>query len=78
MNPELVETDDRSRVVVPGHPNERFIVRHGEDGSIIFTPVVVMSEAQYEYDTNPELQALLHRAMTAPRVRRPRRKPRTS
>lgn len=78
MKPELIETDERSRVVLSGHPNERFIAQQQDDGSVLLTPVVVLSEAQYEYDTNPELQELLHRAMTSPRVHRERRKPRTS
>lgn len=78
MKQEIIETDERSRVVLPGHPNERFIAEHQDDGSVLLTPVVTISEAQYEYNTTPELQELLHRAMTAPRVRRERRKPRTS
>lgn len=35
------------------------------------------AEAQARYDADPEPQKLLHRAMTSPRVRRPRRSPRT-
>ena len=72
MTDLLIETDSRSRMVVPGHPDERFIMRENGDGSLTLTPARVMSEAQHEYDSNPELQELLHRAMTAPRVRRER------
>lgn len=77
MTPQLIETDERSRVVLPGHPDERFIMQENEDGSVLLTPAKVMTEAQYEYDTTPELQNLLHRAMTSERVRRERRTPRT-
>jgi hypothetical protein len=78
MTPQLIETDERSRVVLPGHPAERFIMQENEDGSVLLTPARVISDAQYEYDTTPELQDLLHRAMTAPRVRRERRTRRTA
>jgi hypothetical protein len=74
MTPQLIETDERSRVVLPGHADERFIMQENDDGSVLLIPARVMSEAQYEYDTTPELQELLHKAMTSPMVRRPRRK----
>ena len=31
----LVETDGRSRVVLPGHSNQTFVMRENEDGSIL-------------------------------------------
>lgn len=68
----LVETDGRSRVVLPGRQNERFLVTENADGSLLLEPAVVVSKAQYEYDTSPELQELLHRAAASPTVRRPR------
>lgn len=70
----LVETDSRSRVVLPGHPNQRFLVRENEDGSILLEPAVVLSEAQREYDTTPELQELLTRAAASGRVATRRRR----
>lgn len=66
----VVETDGRSRVVLPGHANQRFIVQEHEDGSILLQPAVVVTEAQLEYDTNPELRDLLARAVKSPTVRR--------
>ena len=68
----LIETDHRSRVVLPGRRNERFIVTENEDGSILLEPAVVVSRAQYEYDQTPELQDLLARAAESPTVRRTR------
>ena len=68
----LIETDHRSRVVIPGRRNERFIVTENEDGSILLEPAVVVSRAQYEYDHSPELQDLLSRAAASTTVRRPR------
>jgi len=68
----LVETDSRSRVVLPGRPGERFLVTENPDGSLLLEPAVVVSKAQYEYDTDPELRDLLHRAAASPTVRRPR------
>lgn len=73
----VVETDARSRVVLPGHPNERFIVRENGDGSLLLEPAQVVSKAQAEYDSDPELRELIARASAAPTVRR-RRSHRTS
>lgn len=68
----LIETDHRSRVVIPGRRNERFIVTENEDGSLLLEPAVVVSRAQYEYDHSPELQDLLTTAASAATVRRRR------
>ena len=69
----FVETDDRSRVVPPGHPNEQFLVEEPWDGSIRLEPARVVSEAQHEYDSTPELRDLLERAATSGRDTRRRR-----
>jgi hypothetical protein len=68
----LIETDARSRVVLPGHANKKFLVHEQDDGSVLLEPARVISEAQYEYDTNAALQELLTRAAQAPTVARPR------
>jgi hypothetical protein len=68
----MIETDDRSRVVIPGHSNQRFLVQENEDGSLLLQPARVVTEAQHEYDTNPELQDLLTRASKSSTVRRHR------
>ena len=68
----LIETDHRSRVVIPGRRNERFIVTENQDGSILLEPAIVVSRAQYEYDHSPELQDLLTKAAESTTVRRPR------
>ena len=70
----LVETDARSRVVLPGHSNERFVLQEQEDGSILLQPAVVVTRAQAEYDGDPELQALLTRAAHSTTVRRSRKR----
>ena len=66
MGPQLVETDSRSRVVLPGHANERFLARENADGSILLEPAHIVSDAQHEYDNSPELQELLARAAVSP------------
>jgi hypothetical protein len=71
-----IETDSRSRAVLPGRSNERFLMQENSDGSILLIPARVVSEAQHEYDTDPALQELLARAAAAGTVRRSRR-PRT-
>lgn len=68
----LIETDGRSRVVLPGHSNERFLLHENEDGSILLSPAHVASAAQHEYDTDPELRDLLSRAAASRTVRRTR------
>ena len=70
----IVETDNRSRVVIPGHSNERFVVQENADGSVLLQPARVVTEAQLEYDSNPELRDLLARASAAPTVRRSRQR----
>lgn len=72
----LVQTDARSRVVLPGHPNQRFLVQENTDGSILLQPARVVSEAQAEYDSTPELQELLGRAMASETVTRRRERAR--
>jgi hypothetical protein len=68
----LIETDARSRVVLPGHATKKFLVHEQDDGSVLLEPARVISEAQYEYDTTAALQELLTRAAQAPTVARTR------
>jgi hypothetical protein len=70
----IIETDERSRVVLTGHPSQRFVVRENEDGSILLQPARIVTEAQLEYDENPKLQELLSRAAASKTVQRTRRK----
>lgn len=69
-----VVTDDRSRVVLPGHPKQRFLVQENSDGSLLLQPARVVTEAQLEYEESPELQDLLTRADASPTVQRSRRR----
>lgn len=73
MPPEqIVQTDARSRAVLPGHPNQRFLLRENADGSILLEPARIVSEAQADYDATPGLQELLARATESATVRRRR------
>ncbi len=69
-----VVTDDRSRVVLPGHPKQRFLVQENSDGSLLLQPARIVTEAQLEYDESPELRGLLERAAASPTVERSRRR----
>ena len=69
----VIQTDARSRAVLPGQSNKRFIMDELPGGIILLQPAVVMSEAQLEYVSNPELRNLLTRAAGSKTVRRPRR-----
>lgn len=70
----LIELDARSRAVIPGHSNERFLLHENADGSLLLQPAHVVTQAQHEYDSDPELQALLARASASGTVRRARRR----
>jgi hypothetical protein len=70
----LIETDDRSRVVLPGHPRQKFLMQENSDGSVLLLPARVVSEAQLEYDESPELRDLLGRAAASKTVRKSRRR----
>jgi hypothetical protein len=70
----LVETDGRSRAVIPGRPNQRFLMHENEDGSLLLQPARIVTEAQADYDNDPELRALLTRAAKSPTVRRTRKR----
>lgn len=76
MSDTLIRTDKQSRVTIPGHPNQQFLVREAGDGSLLLEPAVVVTAAQYAYDTDPELRAILHEAMTSPNSTRPAPRPR--
>ena len=71
----LIETDSRSRAVIPGHSNQRFLLQENEDGSLLLQPASVVTDAQLEYDGDPELRALLTRASKSSTVRRRQRRP---
>jgi len=71
----MIETDARSRVVLPGHPMEKFLVQENSDGSILLLPARVVSEAQYEYDQSAALRELLSRAAASKTVRKTRSRP---
>jgi hypothetical protein len=68
----IVETDARSRVVLPGHPNQMFALQENSDGSILLLPAKIISEAQLEYDQTPELRDLLSQAAASGTVRKRR------
>lgn len=72
--PALIETDSRSRAVLPGLPNRRFVMRVNDDGSILLQPARIVTDAQHDYDSDPELRDLLARAAASPTVRRARRR----
>jgi hypothetical protein len=71
---QIVRTDGRSRAVLPGHSNKIFVLHENPDGSLLLQPAEVVTEAQLEYDRDPELQALLSRAMSSRTVRRSRQR----
>ena len=72
--PALIETDSRSRAVLPGLPNRRFVMRVNDDGSILLQPARIVTDAQHDYDSDPELRDLLARAAASPTVRRARQR----
>lgn len=69
---EFIEADDRGRITLPGRPNNRFLLRHNADGSILLQPAQLVTDAQYEYWVNPELRTLLTAAASSRTVHRTR------
>ena len=69
----LIEFDARSRAVLPGHKNKRFLMHENSDGSIFLEPAVVVSAAQLQYDQTPRLQEILSDAAASDTVTRRRR-----
>jgi hypothetical protein len=65
----VVSTDAMSRTVLPGYPDRLFLLHENADGSLLLEPAQVVSEAQSQYDADPELKDLLERAMQSPTVR---------
>jgi hypothetical protein len=49
-------------------------MRVNADGSILLQPARVVTDAQQEYDSDPELRDLLARAAASPTVRRTRQR----
>ncbi|WP_081495117.1 hypothetical protein [Mycolicibacterium chubuense] len=72
-DPVFVETADGGQVALPGHPNRRFLLRENADGSFLLQPAQVVTMAQYEYQSAPELRDLLAAAAASRPVRRTRR-----
>ena len=71
----MIETDERSRVGLPGHARQRFVLQEKYDGCILLLPAVVITEALLEFDRSSELQDLLARAATSASVRKSRGRP---
>jgi len=69
-----IETDSRSRVVLPGHPDQLFLVQENADGSLLLQPSRVVTEAQLEYVESPALREPLARSDESPTVRRARQR----
>lgn len=68
----IIRTVSRSRVVLPGHADEMFVMRENSDGSILLEPAVVVTSSQLEYDSDPDLRQLLSKAASSKTVRRRR------
>ena len=66
----LIETDGRSRAVIPGHMNQRFLLQENEDGSLLLQPASVVTDAQLQYDGDPELRAAQSSTVRRSRQRR--------
>jgi hypothetical protein len=70
--PRHTRTDSRGRLLLPGHPDEDWLIEELADGTFRVEPAKVVSAAQFEYDNTPELQELLTRAASSPSVGRRR------
>ncbi|WP_226346525.1 hypothetical protein [Agilicoccus flavus] len=71
--PQIVQTDDRGRVVLSGRRSQSFLMSERPDGTIVLEPGSFVTDAQREYDTDPALRAMLSKAAASATVRRARR-----
>lgn len=79
MEEALIELDDRRRAHLGrvGNPeHRRYLVRTQPDGTMIFTPAVVMSELEARFLRNEELEQRIAAVEADPKrlVARPRRR----
>lgn len=72
---EIIQTDDRGRVVLSGRKNEHFLKTELPDGTVVLKPGRFVTRAQDEYETTPELREILAEAAASGTVRRNRRRP---
>ncbi|HEY5857194.1 MAG TPA: hypothetical protein VIW24_24960 [Aldersonia sp.] len=74
----LIELDSRRRTDLGKiGRHQRYLVTEEEDGTLIWTPAVVMSEAEARLRANPELLARIEYELAHPELDasdRPRRK----
>lgn len=73
----LVDTDAQGCLVLPGNEDRRFRVEDLGDGNLLLHLVRFNNEMQDAYDNDPELRAMLDKAMSSPTVYRDRRSRRT-
>lgn len=65
--PIIIETDAHGRIVLPGHPRQRFLMHATGDGSIVLKPAHLDKHAQSEFDSKFEPAS----CSPAPAPRRP-------
>lgn len=80
MSDLIVEVDSRNRVSLSRltHKHDRYIIREEADGTVILEPAVVLTQAERNYLTNPEVQAAVEHSRQHPEQRRPRPRRRDS
>jgi hypothetical protein len=68
----IIELDDRRRASLGriGRPeHKRYLVEEQDNGTLILTPAVVLTETEYELLRNPALVASLQEAISDPSKR---------
>jgi prophage tail gpP-like protein len=69
----LIELDERRRVSLGKiGRHSRYLVREEPDGTLIFEPAVVLTEAEQRYLSNPALAAQIEDNRAHPERRQPR------
>ncbi|TAM71940.1 MAG: hypothetical protein EPN48_00630 [Microbacteriaceae bacterium] len=79
MNGTLVQVDTRKRVSLGSMAHHsQYLVREESDGTIIFEPAVVLTQAERAFLSDPELVETLEKANAHPERRRTRERNRTT
>lgn len=79
MNGTLVQVDTRKRVSLGNMAHHsQYLVREESDGTIIFEPAVVLTQAERAFLADPELVETLEKVNAHPERRRARERNRTT
>ena len=61
-----VELDSRGRATLRGARHTRYLMRQDDDGTLVLSPALVITQAELELRSRPDLVAEMEQAMADP------------